>query len=425
MPADKAARPSGGERDKRLLGLYLHFPFCVRKCLYCDFLSAPAGEARRQEYTEVLCGQIRDQAQALRRDYLVDSVFIGGGTPSLMTPTQLKSVFAAVRESFNLADDCEITMESNPGTLDREKLEAMREAGVNRLSIGLQSACDEELKLLGRIHTFAEFAGNYALARELGFDNINVDLMSSLPGQTADSFAQTLDRVLPLGPEHLSVYSLIIEPGTVFEQRYAGGRGLPDEDTVLAIDELVRKRLKEAGYERYGISNYAKPCFACRHNLKYWHSDEYLAFGTGAVSLMRTDCGLYEPAAGKRGENPEIPGQCARKAGIPESRLMRIENKRDMDSWKHSPVASLHCLSLKEEREEFCITGFRLTGGISLDEYERRFGERFSERCRGIIEKYSPMGLMEEKEGFVRLTEPGLEVSNIILEEFLEDESDE
>ena len=392
--------------EKRPLGLYIHIPFCVRKCLYCDFLSHPASEEERENYVRILCRQIELRGPVCGK-YRVDSVFFGGGTPSLLTPDQIRRLFASLHKGFRFMDDCEMTMECNPGTLDEDKLRAMRDSGVNRLSLGLQSADDGELKTLGRIHCYRDFEKNYELARSLGFNNINVDLMSSLPGQTAESFRASLEKVISLKPEHLSVYSLIIEPGTAFYDRYREGEGLPDEDTELLIDEITRELLKNAGYLRYEISNYARPGFACRHNLKYWRSQEYLGFGTGAVSLMKMDCGI-------------IPkGTVFHRAE--DARLFRMKNACDQEGFEKFHAEYIRGVALKDEREEFCLVGLRLTEGISLAEFERRFGESFTERYRAVIDKYRPCGLMEVSEERVRLTEQGLNVSNTILEDFLED----
>ena len=265
-----------------MLGLYIHIPFCVRKCRYCDFLSAPACDSEREAYLKSLHGQIKAIGERLRqkksgKHYIVDSIFIGGGTPSLLSSDQMQELMDVVRDSFYVAVDAEITAECNPGTVTKKKLCAYKMAGINRLSIGLQSADNEELALLGRIHTWEEFLDTFEAARNAGFTNINIDIMSALPGQTVLSYQNTLKSVLALHPEHISAYSLIIEEGTPFFDEYGetdcakkkkkdAAKLLPSEDEVVQMDELTRKLLGEAGYEHYEISNYALPESACRHN---------------------------------------------------------------------------------------------------------------------------------------------------------------
>ena len=256
------------------LELYIHIPFCVKKCAYCDFLSGPAGEKEKEEYVKMLVDEIRNCPDTVQ-NYRVISIFFGGGTPSLLTGEQIGRLMDTVREIFTLDEDAEITMEMNPGTVTEEKLRKYRQAGVNRLSIGLQSVNDEELRLLGRIHTYEEFREAYHLARANGFSNINVDLISAIPGQTVESWRRTLEQVMALSPEHISAYSLILEEGTTFYKKYVEdeakeGPKLPDEDAEREMYHRTREFLKDRGYERYEISNYARPGMECRHNLGYW-----------------------------------------------------------------------------------------------------------------------------------------------------------
>ena len=296
-------------KNKRPLGLYLHFPFCVRKCRYCDFLSFPSDEAGREIYLERLKEEIKARG-AIYQDYNIETLFIGGGTPSLMTGQQLTELLDTVRASFHVSPVGEWTMECNPGTTDAETLRIYRNAGINRLSFGLQSMNDEELKYLGRIHTAKQFAENYQAARRVGFENINIDLMSALPGQTTASWMDTLNKAAAFEPEHLSAYSLIIEEGTPFWDLYGddrsgeanadgiiadGGAGqqgkaaipaLPDEDSERQMYHLTKRILAEKGYERYEISNYARKGFECRHNLIYWQRKDYLGLGLGAASMV-------------------------------------------------------------------------------------------------------------------------------------------
>ena len=279
---------------KKELELYVHIPFCVKKCAYCDFLSGPAGEAERSAYTEALLREIKGRREAYR-DYRVSTVFLGGGTPSVLTGEETARIFHALGESFDISRDAEITMEVNPGTVTGEKAAAWRQCGVNRLSIGLQSADDRELEMLGRIHTFREFLDTWEILRKAGFCNVNVDLISAIPGQTEESWEHTLRTVAELGPEHLSAYSLIIEEGTPFYEKYgsrdndghtAGALPLPDEDTERQIYQMTGEILKTYGYHRYEVSNYAKQGYECRHNLGYWGRKQYLGLGLGAASLV-------------------------------------------------------------------------------------------------------------------------------------------
>ena len=281
--------------SQKTMELYIHIPFCVKKCQYCDFLSFAADEATQAAYVEALLREIAYYGPHCS-DYLVSTVYIGGGTPSWLTEEWMAQIMSAVRRSFRLASDAEISIECNPGTVTDHKFAGYRNAGINRISIGLQSAVDEELKILGRIHTFDQFLKTYELARKNGFDNVNVDIMSSLPGQTAESFARTLQQLLWLKPEHISAYSLIIEKGTPFYDLYkfdavkqqAGMQtvALPTEDEVYRMTKLTEQVLAEAGYVHYEVSNFAKPGYACRHNIGYWERENYLGLGLGASSLM-------------------------------------------------------------------------------------------------------------------------------------------
>ncbi len=371
------------ERQTELM-LYLHIPFCVRKCAYCDFLSAPAGEEVRACYVEALKEEIR-RKQGIGEGRMVTSVFFGGGTPSLLAGVQLEGILEEVRGCFCLKEDGEITVECNPGTLTRDKLLAYQRAGVNRLSLGLQSADNEELALLGRIHTYEEFLEGYSLAREMGFHNLNVDLMSALPGQTRESWKSTLQKVLSLGPEHISAYSLMVEEGTPFYERYGPGgqleKLLPDEDAERQMYYDTRDILKAVGYERYEISNYARPGFACRHNLGYWERRDYLGLGLGAASLVD---------------------------GV------RFRNSRSLSEYLAGDTKAQEAerLTRREELEETMFLGLRKTEGVKLT------GELL-EAYEDVFARLRQQGLLLWEEGRVRLTDLGFDVSNYALAEFL------
>ena len=271
---------------KKELELYIHIPFCVQKCKYCDFLSAASNSELREGYVKSLCKKIRAYKN-LAEAYHVVSIFLGGGTPSVLESEQTKEIFVAIYDTFQVDTDAEITTELNPGTVTEEKLKAYIEGGINRLSIGLQSVNDEELRLLGRIHSYEEFVETYKLARKCGFENINIDLISAIPGQTVESWAETLQTVAELNPEHISAYSLIIEEGTPFYERYGEDRaGLPDEEAERQMYKDTQEILKKYGYHRYEISNYSKEGYECQHNLGYWSRREYLGIGLGAASLL-------------------------------------------------------------------------------------------------------------------------------------------
>lgn len=378
---------------KRELELYLHIPFCVQKCKYCDFLSAPSGESERQEYVERLCRRIRYYGEPVcKANYVIVSIFVGGGTPSILTEGQITQIFEAVRESFDIAEDAEITLEMNPGTDVREKLSVYRKLGINRLSIGLQSADDKELKCLGRIHTYDEFLEVYQAARQEGFTNINVDLMSAIPRQTMESYERTLRRIAELEPEHISAYSLIIEEGTPFYERYGEGRHaeeLPDEETERQMYVRTREILESYGYHRYEISNYAKDGYECRHNLGYWDRTEYLGLGAGASSLMEHI----------RWKEPDYIGP---------SLGMVMEEREEFTR-----------LSRREEMEEFMFLGLRKVRGISTLEFWKCFHELIDEVYHDPIEELIRDQLLVREGDRIRLTDKGIDLSNYALSHFL------
>ena len=373
---------------KNKLELYIHIPFCIRKCRYCDFLSAPADGETRARYVGALCNEIKQRGKEYP-DYILSSIFVGGGTPTSLETEQLSEIFETVSGSFDILPDAEITVECNPGTLTYEKLTALKKAGVNRLSIGLQSALPDELKTLGRIHSYEDFEKNYFLAREMGFDNINVDIMQSLPGQTLEKAVKTLEKVIALEPEHISVYSLIVEEGTPFYKEYGNHPELlPDEDTEREIYWKSAEILEKSGFGHYEISNYAKPGCECRHNIGYWTGTEYLGVGTGAASFI-----------GKE----------------------RFSNDSDLVSYiktgnKHIDIQKLEP---EELMSEYMILGLRMVKGVSISEFERRFGKTLQDEYGEIIERFTELELLETEGGFLRLTKRGLDISNSVMCEFM------
>ena len=373
--------------------LYLHMPFCVRKCAYCDFLSFPTDQETQNLYTR----RLREDIDAMGKKYgdiPVDTIFIGGGTPSVPDSALIVGIMEHVRKAFHVAEGAEISMEANPGTVTREKLTDYRRAGINRLSFWTQSANDRELKLLGRIHTWAEFLESFHLARECGFTNINIDLMSALPGQTRESWKDTLKRVTDLNPEHISAYSLIIEDGTPFGEKYGSEEGrklLPDEDSEREMYYETKRFLQDCGYERYEISNYAKPGRACRHNIGYWTGLPYLGLGLGASSYM-DGC----------------------RFAVNSDMKQYLEEKPGM-------FTDVEKLTKKDMEEEFFYVGLRMTAGVSLPEFERRFGVSAKDVYPGLMEMF-----VEEKAAVFQgdrfvLTDYGLDVSNYIMAQFLQD----
>jgi oxygen-independent coproporphyrinogen-3 oxidase len=373
--------------------LYLHMPFCVRKCAYCDFLSFPTDQETQNLYTR----RLREDIDAMGKKYgdiPVDTIFIGGGTPSVPDSALIVGIMEHVRKAFHVAEGAEISMEANPGTVTREKLTDYRRAGINRLSFGLQSANDRELKLLGRIHTWAEFLESFHLARECGFTNINIDLMSALPGQTRESWKDTLKRVTDLNPEHISAYSLIIEDGTPFGEKYGSEEGrklLPDEDSEREMYHETKRFLQDCGYERYEISNYAKPGRACRHNIGYWTGLPYLGLGLGASSYM-DGC----------------------RFAVNSDMKQYLEEKPGM-------FTDVEKLTKKDMEEEFFYVGLRMTAGVSLPEFERRFGVSAKDVYPGLMETFvAEKAAVFQGDRFV-LTDYGLDVSNYIMAQFLQD----
>ena len=373
--------------------LYLHMPFCVRKCAYCDFLSFPSGAKTQRMYAKRLMEDIGVMGKRYG-EIPVETIFIGGGTPSVPDSGLIVENMEHVRHAFHVADGAEISMEANPGTVTREKLTDYRKAGINRLSFGLQSANDRELKLLGRIHTWAEFLESFTLARECGFANLNIDLMSALPGQTCESWKETLSRVTDLDPEHISAYSLIIEEGTPFGERYGSEEGrklLPDEDSEREMYHETKRFLKDCGYERYEISNYAKPGRECRHNIGYWTGVPYLGLGLGASSYL-DGCRFTV--------NPDMKQYLEEKPGM---------------------FTDIEKLTKKDMEEEFFYVGLRMTAGVSLSEFERRFGISAKEVYPGLMETFvKEKAARFEGDRFV-LTDYGLDVSNYIMAQFLQD----
>lgn len=383
---------------KKEISLYVHIPFCIKKCNYCDFLSfAGCSMLEQESYMQQLFREIecyRDVA----KNYVVKTIFIGGGTPSVLQEELVEQLFRQIQAVWQIAEDAEITMECNPGTLTTRKLAEYRTCGINRLSIGLQSADNKELNRLGRIHNYEQFIVNYKLAREAGFRNINVDIMAALPGQTQNSFGKTLAKLVELQPEHISVYSLIVEEGTPFADSPEVLEDLPSEAVERRMYRYTKSILNSMGYERYEISNYAKSGYACKHNQVYWTGGEYLGFGLGAASYWNG---------------------------------MRFENTRDIQDYvKNWDGADINKIRMnivpdtqKSQMEEFMFLGLRLMRGVSKIEFEQRFGVSMEEVYGTVIQKYEKQGYLTWNHNYLKLTDAGIDVSNIIMADFLLDET--
>ena len=371
-------------------GLYFHIPFCLRKCAYCDFCSFTGKtDEDMRRYTDALIREMEAYADAAR-GMTFDTLFFGGGTPSLLPADAVSRILGAAVRLFSIEKDAEITLEANPATADKAKLAALRSLGINRLSMGVQSLDDRELTLLGRLHNAREALTFFSDAREAGFDNINVDLMYGIPEQTVASAEKTLRTVLSLSPEHISAYSLMLEEGTpLYDKRSV--LSFPDEEGENAIDGHIRAILGEHGYLHYEISNDAKEGYASRHNLHYWRSDSYLGFGVAAYSFF---------GGARYGNGTDFAAYIA----DPES----ITGAREV-------------LTQEDLAYEFIMLRFRLAEGLSLSEYKSRFGKDFKETFSEPVTRFTAMGLMAEKEDRIFLTEQGFRVSNSILLEFMSD----
>ncbi len=368
------------------LSLYYHVPFCARKCAYCDFASYPGREGEMRQYFDRLLTEIRRWSVLtdfglLSDRFYVKTVFIGGGTPTLVDASCIGEILDHSRFIASFADDIEITVEGNPGTLTPEKLAVYRRAGVNRLSLGAQSFDDCLLKFLGRIHNAAQIGEAVRMAREAGFENLNLDLMYALPGQSMAQWRDTLDAAIALDVPHISAYSLIVEDGTPMAARVASGEViLPDDDTVNAMQREAIERLSKAGYGRYEISNYAKPGFECRHNLTYWQRGDYLGLGCAAHSML-DNCRFHNPDS----LDEYLAG----------ARMMDFQRLNDSDIL-----------------EETVMLGTRMSQGIDLSLFKNVDNRR--------LDRLVASGLIELDNGYLRLTTRGMELQNAVILELLE-----
>lgn len=400
------------------LELYIHIPFCMKKCNYCDFLSAPADEESQSAYMEGLKREIAFYGNSILKGRILDTIYIGGGTPSFVRESYIGELMKEVRRCFIVRKNAEITIECNPGSLTEEKLDCYRRAGINRLSIGLQSADEEELRTLGRAHTFEQFLHNYEMARNFGFDNINLDLMDSLPGQTTEKFYRTLFSAVKLNPEHISCYTLTIEKGTPFYDRYkfdmvkvqAGmtPEELPTEDVSYQIGKMTQDFLAQHGYTRYEISNYAKKGCACRHNTGYWKRKEYLGVGLGAASLV--------------GEVRYSNLRDLKKYIENSSRIgtgMILDEAAGKEIFGTNLHENAQWVSKNAQMEEFMFLGLRMTEGIEKSRFYQTFGFTVDYVYGDVIRKLSEEGMLVETQTRLFLTETGMDLNNYAVSEFL------
>lgn len=377
-------------RDIKDLSIYIHIPFCLKKCFYCDFNSYPYLDMV-DDYLDALFFEIR-RYKDLKRP--IKTLYIGGGTPTVLNEKRLYQLIDTLYKNFKIIKDAEFTVEANPETMTKEKIKVLKRTGVNRLSLGLQTYDDELLKVLGRIHNVKKFEQAFFEAKELGFENINVDLIFGIPGQTKEKFENELKKLIKLEPTHISCYSLSLEEGTVLcEEKKRGAIKLPDEDEERCMYHTAKKLLEKEGYVHYEISNFAKPGKECRHNITYWKCEEYLGFGAGAHSFI----------GNLRFSN---------KRGIREY----IESLYNRDSIRYDEI---HILNIEEKMSEFMFMGLRMLKGVSKDEFKSRFNRDIKEIFSIQIERLKEQGLIFEDDQSIGLTTKGLDFANLVFMEFI------
>ena len=406
------------DRDRRL-SLYVHIPFCTAKCGYCDFNSYAGQESLIPAYAQALQreAEMWSAPCATAGGWQAETLFFGGGTPSLMPLAEVERILKGLRRHLGLTPNAEVTLEANPGTVDKPYLSRLREMGVNRLSLGVQSFRDDELAFLGRIHSAEEARSAYQAARSAGFDNVSLDLIFGLPGQTADCWLESLEEAMGLGPEHLSLYALTIEEGTPLARDVARGRTpAPDPDLQAELYLHTAERLAPAGYEQYEISNWARPGRRCRHNLTYWRNGFWLGLGAGAHSHLP---GSWEPAT--RNQEPGIWDRCYRFAAeVSPRRYIELVNET-RKQWSQEGALTMDAMRQVTFREEAgpslelldtLVLGLRLCEGVSLRELRRRFGRAALESHGAAFEEAISLGLLERADGRLRLTARGRLLAN-------------
>lgn len=374
------------------LSIYIHIPFCIKKCFYCDFPSFAAGIADYEDYIEALVKEIKNTRQQYQ-GYEIQTIFLGGGTPSVLPAKLTGKIMDALFSGYSISKNAEISLEANPGTLDKKKLRELAAMDFNRLSMGMQAWQNRLLKKLGRIHTIEDFLRNYADAKKAGFQNINIDLMFSLPDQTNSDWEETLEKTIHLKPTHISCYSLIVEEGTPFDQwKREGKLNLPKEETDRQQYYLAKEMLKDAGYQQYEISNFCRDAMECRHNLVYWRDEEYIGFGLGAHSYFQN----------RRYHNTVDTKKYGAAKGEPQKIQEDIEK-----------------ITRTMELSEFMFMGLRLTKGIEKERFFNRFGQEVKDIYQKEIDKLIEAGLLTETQEHLFLTEKGVDLSNYVFEQFL------
>ena len=385
------------------IGLYIHIPFCKKKCEYCDFKSYPGKEELIGEYIKCLKYELKEVGEGNRLDYennldklaIVNTIYIGGGTPSLIDSKYICEILEIIKEYYTLTDNVEITIEVNPGTVSEEKLEKYKKSGINRLSVGLQSTHDRLLKKIGRIHSYDDFLNTFKLARKVGFTNINVDLMLGLPEQTLEDLKQSVEEVINLSPEHISIYSLIVEEGTPFYSKLQENKlDLPDDEMERKMYWAVKKKLENYGYIHYEISNFAKKGFESRHNLACWNQEEYIGFGTSAHSYTNN----------------------VRYSNIDniEEYINNFKNNKEADNFVFHEKQNI-----EGKMKEFMILGLRKIKGIHIKDFKNKFGANPIYIYRKELNKLSNEELIEIDGDNIKLTNKGLDLANLVWEEFV------
>ena len=375
-----------------MLGLYIHIPFCIKKCKYCDFNSFKLNIDEKKKYISALEQEMKLYKDEVK-DKEIDSIFIGGGPPTVLNGDEIKTLFKKINENFKIKEDAEITMECNPGTIDEKKLLAMKESGVNRLSIGLQAVQNHHLKYIGRIHTYEEFEKNYIEAKNIGFNNINIDLMYALPNQTVEDWKETLEKIVKLNPEHISAYSLILEENTeLFDMFNRKEFRLLDEDTDIEMYEYTINYLKLHGYNQYEISNYAKTGYECKHNILYWKCENYIGIGTSSAGYLNN---------------------------IRYNNICEIDKYEEAVLNNKKPIEFEEFTSEKDEIEEKIFLGLRMNEGIKFIDFDEKYNLNFEEKYKEQIEKLTKMNLIEVDNQGMRLTQKGREISNSVFVEFM------
>ena len=375
------------------LGIYIHIPFCKQKCFYCDFCSFANKNEMQEKYVEAVINEIKNITH--KEKYTVTTIYFGGGTPSILYPEYIKNILQEIESSFEILDDAEITIEINPGTVNEEKLKKYKEYGINRLSIGLQSANDKILKKIGRIHDYKQFEETFFYARKCGFKNINIDLMIGLPTQAVEDVKQTLEKIIQKNPEHISVYSLIIEEGTIIEKMINENKlQLPDEETERIMYWTVVNELKENGYNQYEISNFSKKTYESKHNTNCWKQKQYIGLGTSAHSYLNK----------KRYSNTN---------NIEEY----IKNIQENNISKN---ITIHEEQTEESTmNEYMLLGLRMIQGININEFKQKFKTDPTIKYKKILEKLQKENLIQITKTSIKLTKQGIDFGNIVWEEFI------